>query len=79
MYIDEKHELIRKHGNYRYIFMKEEELRAELKKWTRQDLINWLKWNDPNGIYGDKQSLAEIGVVMTYEEGVEIMIKQVVE
>lgn len=75
----EKRQLIEKHGNYRYIFMNEEELRVELKKWCRQDLINWLKWNDKNGIYDDKQSLAEVGVVMTYEQGVEIMISQIVQ
>lgn len=79
MYIDEKHELIRKNGNYRYIFMNEEQLRNELKKWCRQDLINWLKWNDPNGIYDDNQSMAEIGCVMSYDEGVEIMIEQIIQ
>lgn len=79
MFIDEKHELIRKHGNYRYIFMKEEELREELKNWTRQDLINWLKWNDPNGIYDDVQSLQEVGRIMSFEEGVEIMVNQIIQ
>lgn len=71
--------LTRKHGNYRYIFMNEEELRTELSKWCRQDLINWLKWNDPNGIYDDNQSIAEIGYVMSYEEGVELMIEQIIQ
>ena len=71
--------LIEKHGNYRYIFMNEEALRTELKGWCRQDLINWLKWNDPKGIYDDTQSLAEIGCLMTYEEGVEIMIEQIIQ
>lgn len=77
MIIDKKNELIRKNGNYRYIFISKKELREELKKWDRQDLINWLKWNDPNGIYDDKQSLAELGNIMTYEEGIEIMISQI--
>lgn len=71
--------LIEKHGNYRYIFMNEEELRAELKGWCRQDLINWLKWNDPNGIYRDDESMEEVGFIMTYEQGVEIMIKQILK
>lgn len=79
MYIDEKQELILKNGNYRYIFMNEEQLRTELKNWCRQDLINWLKWNDSNGIYDDNQSMAEIGCVMSYEEGVEIIIKQIIQ
>jgi hypothetical protein len=75
----EKQELIKKHGNYRYIFMNEIQLRAELKNWCRQDLINWLTWNDPNGIYNDNQSLKEIGNILTYEEGQEIMIKQIIQ
>lgn len=72
-------ELLKKHGNYKFIFMNEEELRTELKGWCRQDLINWLKWNDRNGIYDDKQSMAEIGCIMSYEEGVEIMINQIIQ
>jgi hypothetical protein len=79
MSIYEKHELIRRHGNYRYIFMNEDELRDELKKWTRQDLINWLQWNDRNGVYDDEQSMAEIGQIMTFEEGVEIMVNQIIQ
>jgi hypothetical protein len=71
--------LVEKHGNYRYIFMNEVELRDELRNWCRQDLINWLKWNDRNGIYDDEQSMAEIGCIMTYEEGVEIMINQIIQ
>lgn len=70
---------IDKHPNYRYVFMNEEELKIELKGWCRQDLINWLKWNDSNGIYDDEQSLAEIGCIMTYEEGVGIMINQIIQ
>lgn len=75
----ERKKLIEKHGNYIYTFMNEDELRAVLKNWCRQDLINWLKWNDPNGIYDDKQCMAETGDIMSYEEGVEIMVKQIVQ
>ncbi|MBK7425581.1 MAG: hypothetical protein IPI60_00345 [Saprospiraceae bacterium] len=32
----------------------------ELKRWSREDVIDWLKWNDPNGIYTDKGSMAEL-------------------
>jgi hypothetical protein len=70
---------LEKHVNYRYVFMNELELRAELKGWCRQDLINWLKWNDANGIYDDEQSFSEIGCIMSYEEGVEIMINQIIQ
>lgn len=71
-----KEELIAKNPNYRYKFMTEEELRNELKNWSTANLINWLSWNDPNGIYRDEESLAELGCIMTYEEAVEIMVKQ---
>jgi hypothetical protein len=79
MNIELKQELIQKHGNYKYVFMGESELRDELKSWCKQDLINWLKWNDPNGVYDDKQSIREFGNVMTYDEGVEIMINQIIQ
>ena len=71
--------LVEKHVNYRFIFMNEVELRTELKNWSRNDLIEWLTWNDPNGIYNDEQSMDELGNVMTYEEGVEIMINQIIQ
>jgi hypothetical protein len=59
--------------------MNETELRAELKNWSRQNLIDWLKWNDPNGVYDDKQSLAEMGNTMSYDEGIEIMVRQILQ
>lgn len=46
---------------------------------TRQDLIDWLSWNEPNGIYQDKQSLKELGNVMFREEGIEIVLRQIEE
>lgn len=72
-------ELIYKHPNYRIIFLNEVQLREELKSWNRSDLISWLKWNDPNGVYDDHQSLQELGNIMTHQEGIEIIIKQVIQ
>jgi len=46
---------------------------------SREDLIEWLNWNDPNGIYQDEQSLKELGNVMSREEGIEILLRQVEE
>jgi len=43
---------------------------------TRTDIIEWLMWNDPNGVYSDEQSLKEFGAVMSREEGLEIMLRQ---
>ena len=44
---------------------------------SREDIIEWLSWNDRNGIYQDEQSLKELGNVMTLDEGIEIMIRQI--
>ncbi|HCA82821.1 MAG TPA: hypothetical protein DEP18_03475 [Flavobacteriales bacterium] len=77
METQEQKELIRKHPNYRLIFMNEAELREELKDWTREQLISWLCWNDPNGLYRDEDGMAEVGRIMTYEEGVEYIMRQV--
>ena len=45
----------------------------------RNDIIEWLAWNDPNGIYHDEQSMKELGNIMTRDEGLEILIRQVEE
>lgn len=74
---NEKDYLIRKNTNYHLTFLNEEEIRNELKNWCRQDLINWLKWNDQNGIYGDEESIKELGNIMSFDEGVEIIVNQV--
>lgn len=75
---NEKDYLIRKNTNYYLTFLNEEEIRNELKNWCRQDLINWLKWNDQNGIYADEESMNELGNIMSYEEGVELIVKQII-
>lgn len=46
---------------------------------SRANIIDWLSWNDPNGIYNDKQSLKELGNLMTRDEGIEIMLRQIEE
>jgi len=37
---------------------------------TREELIAWLEWNDPNGVYSDEDCVAEWGEgeVMTLPE-----------
>lgn len=57
----------------------EAELIILLNKLTREDIIEWLMWNDPNGIYDDTQSLKELGNLMSREEGLEIMLRQAEE
>ena len=59
--------------------LSELDLAALVNKMSREDLIEWLSWNDPNGIYHDAQSLKELGSIMSLEEGQEILLRQVRE
>lgn len=70
-------EIIQRQPNYRLFFMDEPSLRQELQNWKREELITWLSWNDPNGVYRDDESMAELGNIMTYEEGIQLVVKQV--
>ena len=65
--------------NYRVINMRGEELAKEIDSCSRQTIINWLQWNDRNGIYTDEQSLKEFGNILSREEGIEIMYRQILE
>ena len=42
-----------------------------LATWSRKDLISWLVWNDPNGIWTDKDMIANDMDPMTQEDAVE--------
>lgn len=57
----------------------EEKLIILINAMTREDIVEWLAWNDHNGIYHDEQSLKELGNVMTRTEGIEIMLRQIEE
>jgi hypothetical protein len=46
-------------------------------KMTREQLIAWLMWNDRNGIYDDHLSLLEHGEIMTYENALEHVLRQI--
>jgi hypothetical protein len=46
---------------------------------SRDDIIEWLAWNDPNGIYCDDQSFKELGNIMSRSEGLEILLRQIEE
>jgi hypothetical protein len=59
--------------------MNDADLIILLNSLTREDITEWLIWNDPNGIYSDEQSLKEMGNIMSREEGLEIMHRQIEE
>ncbi|MBP6237479.1 MAG: hypothetical protein KA536_15125 [Saprospiraceae bacterium] len=54
-----------------------EELQAELQSWERIELIEWLKWNDKNGVYSDDQSMKEFGNILEKDEAIRIILNQI--
>lgn len=79
MEIIHAHKSFWKENNYPYIKaveISEEELLQLTDILSRTDLIEWLMWNDRNGVYSDEASMREFGQVMSKEEGVEIMMRQ---
>jgi len=71
-----------KNSDYNYqslTALSEEKLIVLSIAMSRDDIIEWLAWNDPNGIYHDEQSLKELGNVMSRSEGLEILLRQVEE
>ena len=70
-----------KYSDWRYQIMdlRGDALQNEIDTLSRNDIIDWLQRNDPNGIYTDKQSIKELGFVMSREEGIEIMTRHIEE
>ena len=76
-YISEEDKL--KHPYYKLMELKGEALETELNSWSRLELIEWLCWNDRNGVYRDDQSLQEFDNILGKEEAIEIIIRQITE
>lgn len=68
-----------KHPYYKLMELKGEALETELNSWSRLDLIEWLSWNDRNGVYRDNESLQEFGNTVSKEEAIEIITRQITE
>lgn len=68
-----------KHPYYKLMELKGESLENELNTWSRLDLIEWLSWNDRNGVYKDEESLQEFGNIVSKEEAIEIITRQITE
>jgi hypothetical protein len=76
-YINEDDKL--RHPFYKLMELSGEKLLSELNSWTREGLIEWLSWNDRNGVYKDEQSLQEFGNILSKEEAIRIITKQITE
>ncbi|MFY8185197.1 MAG: hypothetical protein ACOVLD_03940 [Bacteroidia bacterium] len=49
----------------------------DLPKMSREQLIEWLCWNDPNGVYRDEESMSEFGVIMDEKEAYWLALGQI--
>ena len=77
IYISEEEKL--KHPYYKLMELRGDVLEAELNSWSRLDLIELLCWNDRNGVYKDEDSLLEFGNIVSKEEAIEIITRQITE
>lgn len=76
-YLTEKEKL--NHPYYRIMELRGEELNKKLNSWSRIELIDWLCWNDRNGVYTDEDSLREFGDILTKERAIEIIKDMITE
>ena len=76
-YINQEEKL--KHLNYKLMELKGHALETELNTWSRIDLIEWLCWNDRNGVYKDEESLCEFGNTVSKDEAIEIITRQIIQ
>ena len=77
IYMTEEEKL--RHPYYKLMELKGDALETELNSWSRLDLIEWLCWNDRNGVYRDDQSLKEFDNILGKEEAIEIITRQITE
>jgi hypothetical protein len=68
-----------RHPYYQIMELSRDELQIKLNSWTRLDLIDWLSWNDRNGVYRDEDSLLEMGSILDKTEAIEIITRQILE
>ncbi|WP_457289626.1 hypothetical protein [Pedobacter sp. UYP24] len=64
---------------YKIMELKGDALQQEIAKMKRHEILEWLQWNDRNGIYTDEESMREFGNITSQEEGIEIMTRQIEE
>lgn len=67
------------HPYYQLMDLGREQLLTQLTTWSRLELIDWLSWNDRNGLYTDEDSLREFDNILSKEEAIQIIVKQITE
>lgn len=68
-----------RHPFYQLMELKDADLTNKLNSWSRLDLIEWLCWNDRNGVYRDKDSLREFGNILCKNEAIDIITTQIMQ
>jgi hypothetical protein len=68
-----------RHPYYKLMELSGDALETELNSWSRLDLIEWLCWNDRNGVYRDDQSLKEFDNILGKEDAIEIITRQITQ
>lgn len=79
MYPDINDERRFRHPYYQLMELRGDILQTELNSWSRQELIEWLSWNDRNGVYTDEDSMQEFNNILGKEEAIEIIMRQITE
>lgn len=67
------------HPYYRIMELKGDEQHNQLNSWSRSELIDWLCWNDRNGVYTDDDSLREFGNILSKERAIYIITEMINE
>ena len=53
--------------------------RQLVRRYTREALIEWLSWNDPNGAYSDEDAYREGQPPLTHEEAADLAFEHVAD
>jgi len=69
----------KRHPYYQIMDFDGVDLLNELDCWSRLDILDWLQWNDPNGVYMDDDTYREAGHRIERHEALEIILRQITE
>ncbi|MCC9041538.1 hypothetical protein LNQ81_02250 [Myroides sp. M-43] len=65
------------HPNYRICSMSPVEAKEELATWSRDEMIAWLCWCDPVGIFTDREAVIEYGDIIWRNEAIELIMYKI--
>ena len=64
---------------YDIMNMRGRSLQNALRQMSREQMIEWLQWNDHNGTYSDQDNINEYGVPISREQAQEMMMNQILD